>query len=50
MILYVLIALIIIILLLQYFDTYEYFSNDKKQELHNNMKKTLKALTKKSKI
>ena len=44
MILYVLIALIIIGLIIQYYNKFEYFSNSKKQELHNNMKKTLKSM------
>lgn len=44
MILYVLIALIIFGLIIQYYNKFEYFSNCKKQELHNNMKKTLKSM------
>ena len=39
MILYVLIALIIFGLFLHYYKKFEYFSNSKKQELNNNMKK-----------
>ena len=38
MILYVLIALIIIILIIRYYSKFEYFSNCKKQQLHNNIK------------
>ena len=44
MILYLLIALIIIGLVLHYYKKFEYFSNSKKQELNNNMKKTLKSM------
>lgn len=44
MILYVLIALIIIGLMIRYYSKFEYFSNCKKRELHNNIKKTLKSM------
>ena len=44
MILYVLITLIIIGLLIEYYKRFEYFSNSKKKELNNNMKKTLKSM------
>ena len=44
MILYVLIALIIIGLMIRYYSKFEYFSNCKKRELHNNMKKTIKSM------
>ena len=44
MILYVLILLILIVLFLSYTNTIEYFSNSKKEDLHKNMKKTIKSM------
>ena len=44
MILYVLILLILIVFFLSYNSSYEYFSNNEKQELNKNMKKTIKSM------
>ena len=44
MILYVLILLILVIIFLSYSNTFEYFSNSKKEELDRNMKKTIKSM------
>ena len=44
MILYLLILLILIVLFLSYSNTFEYFSNSKKEDLHKNMKKTIKSM------
>jgi len=45
MIIYILLVLVLVIaLILSYFYKIENFSNEKKQELHNNMKKTLNSM------
>ena len=44
MILYVLIALVIIGLIIRKYNNFEYFSNSKKQNLNNNMRKTINSM------